>query len=207
MSQKLAHLPNPSYRPPQSFGIGKSYADRRLPQPTTALSTSSTYHKPRIRATTSSTPEPSFYTDSRTESRIQFEPLIAPRQNSLVEPGDPIPRPKRRYRPGQLALREIRHYQSSTELVMLKLPFARLVREICDGLVQQGDSRKLEGAGVKGLRWQSQAIMALQEATEAFLVHLFEDTNLCALHARRVTVMPRDLQLARRLKGVWTGGV
>lgn len=85
---------------------------------------------------------------------------------------------------------------------MLKLPFARLVREICDGLLQQGKAEK-----VAGLRWQSQAIMALQEATEAFLVHLFEDTNLCALHAKRVTVMPKDLQLARRLKGVWSGNV
>lgn len=57
----------------------------------------------------------------------------------------------------------------------------------------------------EGMRWQSQAIMALQEASEAFLVHLFEDTNLCAIHAKRVTIMQKDIQLARRIRGVWGG--
>lgn len=56
-------------------------------------------------------------------------------------------------------------------------------------------------ASLEGHRWQSQAIQALQEAAEAFLVHLFEDTNLCALHAKRVTIMQKDIQLARRLRG------
>ena len=54
-----------------------------------------------------------------------------------------------------------------------------------------------------GLRWQSSALLALQEASEAFLVHLFEDANLCAIHARRVTIMDRDMQLARRIRGNW----
>lgn len=54
-------------------------------------------------------------------------------------------------------------------------------------------------------RWQSQAIQALQEASEAFLVHLFEDTNLCAIHAKRVTIMQSDIQLARRIRGAWGG--
>lgn len=57
-----------------------------------------------------------------------------------------------------------------------------------------------------GLRWQSSAILALQEATEAYLVHLFEDANLCAIHAKRVTIMQRDIQLARRIRGSWGGG-
>ncbi|KAI0181054.1 histone-fold-containing protein [Hypoxylon sp. FL1284] len=57
----------------------------------------------------------------------------------------------------------------------------------------------------EGMRWQSQAILALQEAAEAFLVHLFEDTNLCAIHAKRVTIMQKDIQLARRIRGVWGG--
>jgi histone H3-like centromeric protein A len=57
----------------------------------------------------------------------------------------------------------------------------------------------------EGMRWQSQAIQALQEAAEAFLVHLFEDTNLCAIHAKRVTIMQKDIQLARRIRGVWGG--
>uniref|UniRef100_A0A8C5KTS7 Core Histone H2A/H2B/H3 domain-containing protein n=1 Tax=Jaculus jaculus TaxID=51337 RepID=A0A8C5KTS7_JACJA len=51
------------------------------------------------------------------------------------------------------------------------------------------------------LRFQSSAVMALQEASEAYLVGLFEDTNLCAIHAKRVTIMPKDIQLARRIRG------
>ncbi|KAG6336840.1 hypothetical protein ID866_2236 [Astraeus odoratus] len=110
-------------------------------------------------------------------------------------------RKKRRYRPGTLALREIRKYQRSTDLLLRRLPFARVVREIAldmmtDTNFQMGDS---------GLRWQSSAILALQEATEAFLVHLFEDANLCAIHAKRVTIMQRDIQLARRIRGPWGG--
>lgn len=93
-----------------------------------------------------------------------------------------------RYRPGTVALRQIRKYQKSTELLIRKLPFQRLVREVaqdykCD------------------LRFQSTAIMALQEAAEAYLVEIMEDTNLCAIHAKRVTIMPRDMQLARRIRG------
>ena len=51
------------------------------------------------------------------------------------------------------------------------------------------------------LRFQSSAVMALQEASEAYLVGLFEDTNLCAIHAKRVTIMPKDIQLTRRIRG------
>lgn len=117
---------------------------------------------------------------------------------SLPQPGDPIPRRKpHRFRPGTIALREIRRYQQSTDLLMLKLPFSRLVREIAQSILpfQAGQE----------LRWQSQAIQALQEASEAFLVHLFEDTNLCAIHGKRVTIMQKDIQLARRLRGAWGG--
>mmetsp|Transcript_67736 Transcript_67736/g.190940 ORF Transcript_67736/g.190940 Transcript_67736/m.190940 type:complete len:138 (+) Transcript_67736:327-740(+) len=94
----------------------------------------------------------------------------------------------RRYRPGTVALREIRKYQKSTELLIRKLPFQRLIREIAQDV--QTD-----------LKFQSQAVLALQEAAEAYLVGLFEDTNLCAIHAKRVTIMPKDIQLARRLRG------
>ncbi|PIL37125.1 hypothetical protein GSI_00817 [Ganoderma sinense ZZ0214-1] len=103
---------------------------------------------------------------------------------------------RKRFRPGTVALREIRKYQKSTDLLIRKLPFSRVVREIALDMmtdtVEYGDS---------GLRWQTSAILALQEATEAFLVHMFEDANLCAIHAKRVTVMQRDIQLARRLRG------
>ena len=123
-------------------------------------------------------------------------------------------RKARRYKPGTVALREIRRYQRSTDLLLLKLPFSRLVsfnngyplphtplthiqvREIGLSLIPvDGDS----------LRWQSQAIQALQEAAEAFMVHLFEDSNLCAIHAKRVTIMQKDIQLARRIRGAWGG--
>ncbi|OCF58627.1 histone H3 [Kwoniella mangroviensis CBS 10435] len=93
-----------------------------------------------------------------------------------------------RYRPGTVALREIRRYQKSTELLIRKLPFQRLVREIAQDFKTD-------------LRFQSSAIGALQEASEAYLVSLFEDTNLAAIHAKRVTIQPKDLQLARRLRG------
>jgi len=94
----------------------------------------------------------------------------------------------RRFRPGTVALREIRKYQKSTELLIRKLPFQRLVREIAAELQP-------------GLRFQGSAVLAMQEASEAYLTHLFEDTNLCAIHAKRVTIMPKDIQLARRIRG------
>jgi histone H3 len=94
----------------------------------------------------------------------------------------------RRYRPGTVAIREIRRYQKSTDLLLKKAPFQRLVREVAQDFKTD-------------LRFQSSAVMALQEASEAFLVGLFEDTNLCAIHARRVTIMPKDMQLARRIRG------
>ncbi|KAI1654419.1 histone H3-like centromeric protein cse-4 [Daldinia decipiens] len=113
-----------------------------------------------------------------------------------VQPGDPIPYPRRRrYRPGTVALREIRRLQNNTDLLLRKLPFSRLVREIALTMRPADE----------GMRWQSQAILALQEAAEAFLVHLFEDSNLCAIHAKRVTIMQKDIQLARRIRGVWGG--
>ncbi|KAI8587399.1 histone-fold-containing protein [Geranomyces variabilis] len=104
-----------------------------------------------------------------------------------------------RYRPGTVALREIRRYQKSTDLLIRKLPFARLVKEV------SADLSTMEYAGGQPPRWQSTAIMALQEASEAFMVHLFEDANLCAIHAKRVTIMQRDIHLARRIRGPWGG--
>ncbi|KAG1755610.1 histone-fold-containing protein [Suillus lakei] len=121
--------------------------------------------------------------------------------NADAENGQGQPRKKRRYRPGTLALREIRKYQRSTDLLLRRLPFSRVVREIAMDMMTDTNYER----GEAGLRWQSSAIMALQEATEAFLVHLFEDANLCAIHAKRVTIMQRDIQLARRIRGPWGG--
>jgi histone H3 len=85
-------------------------------------------------------------------------------------------------------LREIRRYQKSTDLLIRKAAFQRLVREVAQ------DFRA-------DLRFQSSAILALQESGEAYLVGLFEDTNLCAIHAKRKTILPKDMQLARRIRG------
>jgi histone H3 len=93
-----------------------------------------------------------------------------------------------RYRPGTVALRQIRKYQKSTELLLRKIPFQRLVREVAQDFKSD-------------LRFQSSAMLAVQEATEAYLVRLFEDTNLCAIHAKRVTIFPKDVQLCRRIRG------
>ena len=104
---------------------------------------------------------------------------------------------KKRYRYwlGTVALKQIRQYQKSTELLIRKLPFQRLVREIaCD--------RDVIPSPLCGkVRFQSAAIMALQEASEAYLVGLFEDSNLCTIHTKQVTIMLKDIQLARRIRG------
>ena len=93
-----------------------------------------------------------------------------------------------RYRVGTAALKDICHFQGSTALLIRKLPFQRVVREIAQDYKTD-------------LQFQSAVVLCLQEATEAYLVRLFDDANLCAIHARRVTIMPRDIQLARRIRG------
>ncbi|KAL3213552.1 hypothetical protein MRX96_035321 [Rhipicephalus microplus] len=93
-----------------------------------------------------------------------------------------------RWRPRTVALREIYRYQKSTKLLIRKLPFQRLVREIAQDF-------KMDPC------FQSSAVMALQEASEAYLVGRFKDTNLCAIHAKRITIIPKDIQLARRIRG------
>uniref|UniRef100_A0A182YT41 Core Histone H2A/H2B/H3 domain-containing protein n=1 Tax=Anopheles stephensi TaxID=30069 RepID=A0A182YT41_ANOST len=93
-----------------------------------------------------------------------------------------------RYRPGTVALREIRRYQKSTDLLIRKLPCQPLVREIAQDFKTD-------------LRFQSAAVAALQEASEAYFVGLFEDSNLCAIHVKRVTILPKDNQMARCIRG------
>lgn len=97
-----------------------------------------------------------------------------------------VPRKPHRFRPGTVALREIRKYQKSTDLLLNPTAFVRVVRDITNTIHS-------------GLRFQGAALVALQEASEAFLTSLFEDTNLCAIHAGRVTIMPKDVHLARRI--------
>ena len=95
---------------------------------------------------------------------------------------------KMRFRPGTVALREIKRYQKSTNMLILRAPFQRVVRVICGNI----DS---------DLRFAAQALIALQESTEAYLTGIFEDANLCAIHANRVTIMKKDMDLARRIRG------
>jgi histone H3/H4 len=99
-----------------------------------------------------------------------------------------------RYKPGTVALREIRRYQKSVDLLIPKLNFSRLVREICQ-------RPPPFGLGKSKIRWQSLAMEALHEAAESFLVMLFEDVNLAAIHANRVTIKQKDMTHARRLRG------
>ncbi|KAL1783085.1 histone H3-like centromeric protein A [Sigmodon hispidus] len=116
----------------------------------------------------------------------------------------PVPRPSRpsihlgtsslHRRRKFLWLKEVKKLQKSTDLLLRKRPFSRVVREICEKF-----SRGMD------LRWQAQALLALQEAAEAFLVHLFEDAYLLTLHARRVTLFPKDIQLTRRIRGIEGG--
>ena len=99
------------------------------------------------------------------------------------------PKP-RRYRPGTVALWEIRRYQRSTELLVRRVPFDHLVRELVQDLWRGGCVLRILPA----------AITALQEAAEAYLVLFFKDTNLCTIH-KCVTIMPKDIQLAQRICG------
>jgi histone H3 len=93
-----------------------------------------------------------------------------------------------RFRPGTVALREIRKYQKGTDLLLRKASFQRFVREVAQDF--KSDTR-----------FQLHALMALQESTEGYLVGLFEDSLLCAVHGKRITIQPKDIQLARRIRG------
>ena len=127
-------------------------------------------------------------------SRNEARRLAAARAEARHRGGKELktdgPKP-RRYRPGTVALQEIRRYQWSTELLIRRAPFDHLVRELVQGLQCGGHELRISPA----------TITVLQEAVEVYLVLFFEDTNLCAIHAKRVTVMPKDIQLAWRIHG------
>ena len=97
-------------------------------------------------------------------------------------------RRRRKFRPGTVALREIRKYQKSTELLIQKLPFQRLVREVFSQI-----------SSTQTFRVTPQALLALQEASESFLIHMFEQSNLIVIHGKRVTLNVKDILLWRRL--------
>ena len=126
----------------------------------------------------------------------QRKTAVATRAASRSAPTTGVKKPHR-YRPGTVALREIRRYQKTTELLIRKAPFQRLVREITQTL----DKPSGFHLNLSEIRFQGSTVLALQEAAEAYHVGLFEDTNLCSMHAKRVTIMPKDIQLARRIRG------
>ena len=101
-----------------------------------------------------------------------------------------------RYRPGTVALREIRRYQKSTDLLIHKVPFQRLAREVLQDLNKPGYSPRFTAE-----HFQATCLLAIQESVETFSIRMFEDINLCVIHARRVTIMPKDMQLALRIRG------
>ncbi|KAM6600337.1 hypothetical protein CsatA_019946 [Cannabis sativa] len=130
------------------------------------------------------TPKRAAGTEGRRAQQDAPETSTTPRSQ-----GSEPARKKRRYKPGTKALREIRQYQKTWTLLIPFAPFIRTVREISNQFAPEIT------------RWQAEALVALQEAAEDFLVHLFEDSMLCAIHAKRVTLMKKDFELARRLGG------
>ncbi|KAK6486386.1 histone H3-like centromeric protein A [Huso huso] len=154
--------------------------------------------KPVRRQPRPSTPEPRAVRRDRSPPRARREsprreqPKARPVRGERSPPRDRRERPRaevrRRYRPCARALMEIRKYQKSTALLIRKAPFSRLVRDIAQN--QHAD-----------FLWRAEALAALQESAESFIVRLFEDAYLCTIHARRVTLFPRDIQLARRIRG------
>ena len=122
--------------------------------------------------------------------RKQAQRLLAQRSSTVQAVGG-FKKPKR-FRPGTVALREIRRYQRSTDLLILKLPFQRVVRQILQSIT---------GAAGYEYRIQHSALLAIQESAENHLVHLFEDANLLAIHAKRVTIQVKDMHLAARIRG------
>ena len=137
--------------------------------------------------------EGSFSTSATTETEFDssgFERLVRERAAQRARAKAAAVKKCRRFKPGTVSLREIKRYQRSTDLLIPKTSFQRLVREIILGPF-----------GNKHLRIQSAALGALQESAEAYLVRVLEDTNLCANHCNRVTIKPKDMQLARRISG------
>ncbi len=118
------------------------------------------------------------------KSEAKAKKLRVPKKGAITKSGKP--RKAHRFRSGTVALREIKRYQKSTELLIRKAPFQRLVREIAQNYKTD-------------CRFQAAAIAALQEASEAFLVEIFQDTNSNAIHSHRVTISARDMLLARRI--------
>jgi histone H3 len=142
---------------------------------------------------------------ARTKQTARISSVGPPKILSAKQPrsktGGGVKKPHR-YRPGTVALREIRRYQKSTELLIRKVPFQRLVRQIAQEIQESKKSLMEKTFAEGGIRFTSEAMAALHAAAEAHIVQLFEDTNRCAIHGKRVTIMVKDLFLAKRLRGL-----
>ena len=125
---------------------------------------------------------------SKSPNKTKAAGSKSPKKSQKTSSQEKKERKKPRFRPGTVALREIKRYQKSTDLLLPRASFQRVVRDITSSYDPD-------------LRFAAQALIALQEATEAYLVGIFEDTNLCAIHAKRVTVQKKDMELARRIRG------
>ena len=114
----------------------------------------------------------------------------------------PPPQRKRRWRPGTVALQEIRNYQKTTDLLIPRAPFARLVREVMQDLYTSRTGRfyRFNLKAVPPTRWSAQALLAIQAAAEAYLVNMMQDGQSAAIHAKRVTLTPKDIRLVRRIR-------
>ena len=126
-------------------------------------------------------------TKAKPKKRAKLQQVSKTNADKLQAEKVPI---KHRYRPGTVALREIRRYQKSTNLLIPKTSFQRYVREIAQ-----------KKPATKNYRWQSLALLALQEAAENYTVGLLEDAQMCAIHGKRITIQARDILLARRIRG------
>lgn len=153
---------------------------------------------------------PAVYTPKRSLVPVKSTPLPKAVKRGLASVKHPKPHPKPKgkksgqvakqqkerkpfkFKPGTVAVRQIKHFQNTTDMLIRRLPFQRIVREIA--LQQQSKYGE-------AYRFSASSVLAMQEATEAYIVHLFQQTNLCAIHAHRVTIMPKDISLARRLAG------
>ena len=166
-----------NHAPAIGLGIGKQIGGKKMVRPVPRVSSSSalTGGKGKL--------------PSKGGKRI---PAKLSSVGGKLTPGT-MPKKKHRFRPGTVALREIRKYQKNTELLIRKLPFQRLVREIAEDQVSSRFPT--------GVRFQAAAVMALQEASESYLIKKLADSNLEAIHAKRVTIMPKDMQLARNIAG------
>jgi len=191
--RKTGHSDAPST--PGSLGLDTPYSTYDDTQSQMASEAAYQYNQPQ-------TPGTPYQQPQRPPKKMQRPPKkqYAGKQGGRVRKeggrfpgaaGAQLQKKTARSKPGSKVMQEIRTLQKTTDNLIRRLPFQKIIREMLYAI----------GGGELKYRFQSQALLALQEAAEAYMVGLFEDTNLCALHAKRVTIMAKDMHLARRIRG------